>query len=207
MAFRKKQLGTFIFVLLWTLLVLYPRPAELVTSMRRLIAPPVDPRAVEKIISFLPSREDPAQVEKFILQEFPYRYDWQNYNLPWYFPTAEEAMKKGTGDCKTRFIILASTLEALGISYEAFISPSHIWVYYEGKKDSSIENKEAVLIRRDGEKLRLRLPEISWLENLEVFYEAFWLHMPLRKKITLLCGFIFAFYLYLCPLFDIKKTC
>lgn len=196
MALRRKQLGTFIFVLLWTLLVLYPRPAELLTSMRRLLAPPVDPQAVEKIIFLLPSKEDPALVEKFILQEFPYLYDWQNFNLPWYFPTAEEAMEKGGGDCKTRFIILASTLEALGISYETFISPSHIWVYYEGKKDSGIENKEAALIRWDGEKLSLKVPEeVSWPENLEIFYEAFWLHMPLRKKITLLCGFIFAFYL------------
>ena len=169
MAIRKKKLGPFLFVLLWTLLVLYPCPTELVTSIRRLIAPPVDPQAVEKIISLLPSRKDPALVERFILQKFPYQYDWQNYNLPWYFPTAEEAMKKGTGDCKTRFIILASTFEALGISYEAFISPSHIWVYYEGKKENSIENKKAVLIRRDGEKLSLKLPEISWLENLEVF--------------------------------------
>lgn len=197
---RKKHfVGPFIFVLLWTLLVLYPRPTDLAASIHRLFEPSANPLAVEKIIPLLPSKEDPALVEEFILQVFPYRYDWLNYNIPWYFPTAEEAMEKGAGDCKTRFIILASTLEALDIPYEAFISPSHIWVHYEGKKENRIENKEAVLMRQDGEKFSFELPEINWQENLKITCEAYWFPMPLRKKITLLCGFVFAFYLYLTP--------
>ncbi len=195
----KKHLGIFIFILLWTLLVLYPRPADLSASIYRLFKPPTNPQAVEKLISLLPDREDPALVEKFILQEISYRYDWLNYNLPWYFPTAKEAMEKGTGDCKTRFIILASTLEALAIPYQPYISPSHIWADYEGKKENDTENEKAILLRRDGNRLRFERPEINWRENAQLFYEVYWRQMPLRKKITLLAGFIFAFYLYRCP--------
>jgi len=197
LTFPGKRLSSLLFVLLWTLLVLYPRPADLATSICRLLIPPTDPLAAEKLIPRLPSRDDPALVEEFIMQEFPYCYDWQNYNLPWYFPTAEEAIEKGAGDCKTRFIILASTLEALDIPYEAFISPSHIWVYYQGKEENPVESRAAVLFYRDGGKLRFKLPEVNWRESLNVFYEGFWSYMPLRKKIILFSGFIFVLYFYI----------
>ncbi|HHU75540.1 MAG TPA: hypothetical protein GXZ24_01390 [Firmicutes bacterium] len=196
---KKYPIRSIVFFLLWMLLVLYPCPADLATSIYRLFAIPTDPLAVEKILSLLPNREDPALVERFILQSFPYRFDWLNYNRPWYFPTAEEAMEKGAGDCKTRFIILASTLEALDIPYEFFFSPSHIWVYYEGKKESSMENRKAALVHKGGDKLYFRLPKINWQENMALICEAYWFPMPPRKKIALLCGFIFSLYLYQAP--------
>ena len=206
MTFPGKRLGPLIFAFFWTLLVLYPRPADLLTSIHRLFIPPTDPQAVEKLIPLLPSSDNPALVEDFILQEFPYRYDWLNYNRPWYFPTAAEALEKNAGDCKTRFIILASTLEALGISYETFISPYHIWVYYEGKTENSIENKEAVLLRSDGGKIRVKFPEIKWQESSKIFYEAFWEKMPFIKKVNLICGVLFSVYFYMITLWDIKNT-
>ena len=108
-------------------------------------------------------------------------------------------MEKGAGDCKTRFIILASTLEALDIPYEFFFSPSHIWVSYEGKGENPTENKEAALMHKGGEKLSLKFPEMNWQEDMTLFCEAYWFPMPLRKKITLLCGYVFAFFLCLAP--------
>lgn len=191
------------FALLWIFLVLYPRPTALGESIYRLFQFPSSPPNVEHInydmtMEIDPTTEAPA-IERYILQQVPYMYDWQVYNLPWYFPTTSEALQKGMGDCKTRLVILVLTFESLGIPYEVYLSPSHIWIYYEGKKETRIENKEVTLLINDGENIRFQMPTVYWRHNFEAFWEAFWTHMPLDRKVSLLAGLSFSFLLSLTP--------
>ncbi|MEW5922127.1 MAG: transglutaminase domain-containing protein [Bacillota bacterium] len=195
---KNRRLALF-FLLLWSFLVLYPRPTALGESLYRLIVPPVETGAVVPLISGLPSGADPAALEKYILETFPYQHDWQVYGYPWYFPTTAEAVQKGKGDCKTRFIVLASLFEALQVPYELFISPTHIWIYYVGKEETSLENLEVALFYRDDDKLTFKLPRMNWRESAAVTWEAFWVYMPPQRKRLLYTGLVFALLLYLTP--------
>lgn len=193
------------FSIAWVLFTLYPRPALLGQSIYRIFYPPVDAHAVQHLVSELPDFQNPAELEKHILAQTPYQYDWQTYNMPWYFPGPEEALQKGTGDCKTRLIVLASTFEALSIPYELHTSPVHIWIHYEGKVESPIENKAAALYMHDGEQFRFQLPLIDWGHGLEMFWEAFWKVMPVERKITLLFGLGYSVILFFYPQSPARK--
>lgn len=174
------------FLLLWTLLVLYPNPGRLVISVARIARPPVDPAAVEHLLPSAP--RDPREAERFVLATFPYQYDWQTYNVPWYFPTVAEALAKGTGDCKTRFVIFASLLEAMDVPYRQTMSLTHFWVHYEGKEETSIERDQYAWLIRDEEGTRLQLPREEPGEIWDAFREAFWDHMPGPRKALLVAG-------------------
>ncbi len=187
------------FALAWFLLTLYPRPGLLGLSLYRTFQPPVDSGAVELLLSELPAFQDPVELEKHLLATIPYQYDWQTYNMPWYFPHPAEALLQGTGDCKTRLIVLASTFEALSIPYVLHVSPVHIWIDYEGKIETSIEHEAAALYVHDGERFRFQLPDIDWRQGWKMFWEAFWTAMPRQKKITLLLGLSYAALLFFTP--------
>ena len=103
---RNRRLAL-VFLLLWSYLILYPNPFALGASLYRFFWPPVEADAVVPLLEGLPEGAGPAELEKYILKNFPYQYDWQVYGYPWYFPSAAEAVQKGKGDCKTRFIVLA----------------------------------------------------------------------------------------------------
>ena len=195
---RNRRLAL-VFLLLWTFLVLYPRPTALGESLYRLMAPPVEAGAVIPLLHAVSADEKPAKLEEYILEAFPYHYDWQVYGFPWYFPTAAEAVEKGKGDCKTRFIVLASLFEALEVPYELFISPTHIWINYAGKEESSMENLEAALFYRDDDKLVFKLPQVDWRESAALTWEAFWGYMPLQRKQLLFAGLAFALLLFFTP--------
>ncbi len=188
-----------VFALTWILLTLYPRPTMLGQSLYRVFNPPVDADAVQQLVLGLPDFDSPDQLEQHLLDQVPYQYDWQTYNLPWYFPSLEEAVLKGAGDCKTRLIILASTFEALTIPYELHTSPVHIWISYPGKIESSIENEAAAMYVLDGERVRFQLPQIDWAHGAEVFWKAFWTAMPLDRKIALLLGLGYSTALFFQP--------
>ena len=188
-----------IFLLSWTFLVLYPRPAALGESIYRLFVPPVQIDAVTPLIPGLPADADPIELERHILATFPYYHDWQVYGYPWYFPTTAEAMQKGKGDCKTRFIVLASVFETLQVPYELLISPTHIWISYAGKEDTAIENMEAALFSRDGEETTFKLPRVDWLASAAITWEAFWVYMPPQRKTALYAGLAFSLLIFLKP--------
>jgi hypothetical protein len=184
--------------LFWIFLVLYPRPMALGDSIYRLIYPPVDAKAAESLIPLLPDPYDPEAIEIFVLKNIPYSYDWQAYDLPWYFPTVEEALQNKKGDCKTRFIVLASLFEALFIPYELYISPTHIWINYEGKQDNRIENLDSAVFYYDHSgKPAFKIPQIDWKGSVDAFWEAFWLHMPAPRKNALLSGLAFSAFLFI----------
>ena len=178
-----------IFAVIWIFLTLYPNPAALSLSLYRVFDPPVNPSAVDNILPELPNPSDPSSIEKYILAEFPYKHDWKVYNYPWYYPTTEEALQKDKGDCKTRFIIIASIFESLSIPYELFASPSHIWIHYAGKRETEIENQQVAMFQYDGKEFAIQLPQrFNILRNLENFWKAFFAPMPIHRQKLLLTG-------------------
>ena len=126
--------------ILWIIFVLYPNPLNFVISVRRVLNFDADPDAVEFMLKDFPS--EPAAIEKAVLAGIPYRYDWELYSMPWYCPTIEEVLERREGDCKARALVLASVLEAKNIPYQVHSSPMHIWVDYEDKQETSIENTQ-----------------------------------------------------------------
>lgn len=112
--------------------------------------------------------------------------------MPWYFPTAEQVLERGEGDCKARALILASIFEAKGIPYEISLSPMHAWVDYEGKRESSIENPEVKFYQRDPEtgERWFQVPDIDPGEVLDSFWQGFWHPMPGLRKALLVLGLI-----------------
>jgi hypothetical protein len=143
---------------------------------------------VESLAASLPS--DPAAIERAVLETLPYHYDWDVYGMPWYFPTVDEALENGEGDCKARAIVLASVLEAKGIPYRIDSSPTHVWVDYDGKVGNSLENPGAGFYEvnpQTGAK-SLHLPKISITEVMGTFWEGFWPPMPVARKALLISG-------------------
>jgi len=175
-------------LVLWVLLILYPNPVQLVASIQRTIDPSIDPECVASLAQEMP--DDPAAVELAVCQMFPYSYDWQSHGMPWYFPTVQEVVEKGQGDCKARALVTASILEQKGIPYSLQFSPIHMWVEYEGKESNSLENSGALFYGLDpdtGERV-VRLPGISLKEAAEASWNGFWPPMPLLRKALMLGG-------------------
>lgn len=175
-----------LFLVIWTLFVLYPNPFKLGVSVARIFSPPVSPEGVASLTTELP--DDPQEIERFVLKEFPYQYDWKTYNVPWYFPTVEEAVRAGTGDCKTRFVVLASIFEYLDVPYTRTVSLTHFWVAYEGKEETGIERTEYAWFISDDEGTRFQVPRERTRDVWDAFREAFWDYMPTVRKVLFVMG-------------------
>ena len=176
--------------ILWILLVLYPNPLNLVISIQRVFNFNAAPGAVEFMLNDLPS--DPASIEKAVLVRIPYRHDWELHGMPWYFPTIEKVLERGEGDCKARALVLASVLKAKNIPYEVNQSPIHVWVKYEGKQETSIENDQVKFYQRDPEtgERQFQIPDIGLSEVMDSFWQAFWGPMPDGRKALLISGLL-----------------
>ncbi|MGA2670473.1 MAG: transglutaminase domain-containing protein [Dehalococcoidia bacterium] len=176
--------------ILWILFVLYPNPLNLIISIHRVLNFDADPGAVASILNDFPS--DPVDIEKAVLARIPYHHDWEVYGMPWYCPTVEEVLKKGEGDCKGRALVLASVLEAENITYQISLSPIHVWVDYQGKNKTSIENAQVEFYQYDPEtgKRQFQIPHIALSEVMDSFWEAFWDPMPDYRKALLISGLL-----------------
>jgi hypothetical protein len=176
--------------ILWILFVLYPNPLNLVISIHRVLNFDADPNAVEFMVNNVSS--DPVDIEKAVLAKIPYRHDWEVYGMPWYCPTTEQVLEKGEGDCKGRALVLASVLEAKNITYEIRSSPMHIWVDYEGKHETSIENAQVEFYQYDPETgaRQFQVPHIKLSEANDAFWETFWGPMPEARKALLISGLL-----------------
>jgi len=176
-----------IFVL-WILFVLYPNPLNLIISIQRVLNFDADPGAVEFMLNDFSS--DPAAIEKAVLARIPYRYDWELYSMPWYCPIVEEVLERGEGDCKARALVLASVLEAKSIPYQVHSSPMHIWVDYEDKQQTSIENAQVEFYQYDPEtgERRFQIPDISPVKLMGTWQQQFWTTMPDGRKALLISG-------------------
>jgi hypothetical protein len=177
-------------LVLWILFVLYPNPANLVISIDRVFSLEAKPSAVEFMLNDLPS--DPVEIEKAVLAGIPYRHDWEVYGMPWYCPTVEQVLARGEGDCKSRALVLASVLEARGVSYQIHISPIHVWVDCEGKNETPIENVEVGYYGYDPEtgERQFKLPHIGLSQVMNSFWRAFWGPMPNARKALLISGLV-----------------
>jgi hypothetical protein len=175
-------------LILWILFVLYPNPSKLMISIHRLFIPEINPVAVKTMLDDLPSA--PVIIERAVLGKIPYRYDWEVYGMPWYFPSVEEVLEKGEGDCKARALVLASIFEAKNIPYRVNLSPIHIWVEYEGKMETTLENPRANFYYYNPEtgESSLQFPEIELREVMNSFWHGFWSSMPVARKALLLSG-------------------
>ncbi len=176
--------------ILFILFVLYPNPLNLIISIQRVRNFDADPNTVQFMLKDLPS--DPVDIEKAILAKIPYRHDWEVYGMPWYCPTVEQVLEKGEGDCKARALVLASVLEAENISYQVDLSPIHVWVDYQGKNETSIENPQVEFYQYDPEtgKTKFQIPHISPSEVMDSFWQAFWDPMPDGRKALLIGGLL-----------------
>jgi len=176
--------------ILWIIFVLYPNPLNFIISVQRLLNFDADPGAVEFMLNDFPS--DPVAVEKAVLAGIPYRHDWEVYSMPWYCPTIEEVLERGEGDCKARALVLASVLEAKNIPYQVNLSPIHVWVNYEGKQETSIENDQVEFYRYDPEtgERQLQIPDIGLSKVMDSFWRAFWTPMPDSRKALLIGGIL-----------------
>lgn len=180
----------FILILvLWILFVLYPNPVNLAVSVARLITPAVDPSSVTPLLQELNTTE-PVMIEREVLEKIPYRYDWEVYGMPWYFPTTAEVLKRGEGDCKARTLILASIFKAKDIPYRINCSPIHMWVDYQGKEPTSLENTEVRFYQQDPEtgKRLFQFPDIPFSDIIDSLQDSFWEPMPLARRLLLLLG-------------------
>jgi len=190
-AFKKafRRYFPLIFIL-WIVFVLYPNPLKLIISIQRVLNFDADPGAVEFLVNDFPS--DPIAIERAVLTKIPYRYDWEIYSMPWYCPTIEEILERGEGDCKARALVLASVLEVKNIPYQVHSSPTHIWVEYENKQETSIENAQVEFYQYDPEtsERRFRIPDIGLSEVLDPFWRAFWEPMPDGRKALLILGLL-----------------
>jgi len=175
-------------LILWIIFVLYPNPLNFIFSIERLRNFDADPGAVEFMLNDFPS--DPVAIEKAVLAKIPYRHDWTVYNMPWYCPTIEEVLEQGTGDCKSRALVLASVLEAKNISYQMNLSPTHVWVNYESKQDTSIENDQVEFYQYDPEtgERRFKIPHIGPSRVMNAFWQSFWDPMPEGRRALLISG-------------------
>ncbi|HED23661.1 MAG TPA: hypothetical protein ENN91_00880 [Firmicutes bacterium] len=176
-------------IFFWILVVLYPNPCRLAASVYRLSNPPVSRTETAWLAEQLRDSA-PEEVREIVYSILPYNFDWEVYHMPWYFPTLEEALQKGTGDCKARYILFASLLEELEIPYQKKISFTHIWAAYEGMPETLIENEREVLFTVDKKGHRtFNIPRADIKRSWHSFYRGFWEVMPIEKKILLMAGF------------------
>jgi hypothetical protein len=176
--------------ILWIFFVLYPNPVDLIISIHRVLNFDADPGAVELVVNDFPS--DPVDIEQAVLARIPYRHDWELYGMPWYCPTVEQVLEKGKGDCKARALVLASVLEAKNITYQIRSSPMHIWVDYESKQETSIENAQVEFYQYDPEtgERQFQMPHVELSELMDSFWQSFWDPMPDYRKALLISGLL-----------------
>jgi hypothetical protein len=179
-----------VFLILWILFALYPNPLKLIISIQRVFNLDVEPGAVEFMLNDFPSA--PAAIEEAVLARIPYHYDWELYGVPWYFPTIKEVLQKGKGDCKARALVLASIFEARNIPYRVNLSPIHIWVDYEGRDETSIENAKVKFYQQDPEtgESWFQFPEIKLRESMDSIWRSFWRPMPGGRRALLISGLL-----------------
>ena len=184
---KKRIAVAIIFISLWTLFVLYPNPYRLGVSGARIINPAVNPKAVAHLLDELP--ESPREIEIYVLREIvPYQYDWQSYGVPFYFPRVEEVLARGRGDCKSRFVVLASIFEALDIPYEKSFSLSHFWITYEGKVETRLESVENAFLVQGDQGMSLQIPRERLEDSFNTIKAGFWDAMPSHRQGLLFMG-------------------
>ena len=157
-------------------------------SVRNTLQPRVEPHAAAALARTLP--DDPQAIEAYVLdRQVPYAYDWQSAGVPWYFPTASEALRAGRGDCESRALVLASLLTAKGIPNELRMSLDHIWVDYPGKQANAMENDGVQFAGRQDGRFFLHWPADFHLgQEVADQVAIFWTPAPWGRVLLLAVG-------------------
>ncbi|TVR29428.1 MAG: hypothetical protein EA404_14700 [Spirochaetaceae bacterium] len=185
-------LPAILFFLAWVLFALYPEPADLVTSIYRVFRPPVDAEYARQHAHLFADLNETAEIDLRVNELFPYQYDWVTFGKPWYFPTVAEAFSHMAGDCKTRLVVLASVLDSRNTPYHIAVSPTHVWIEYDGKRESTIENAQVAFFATGGEQTLALPAQFDLRRSARSFWTAFWHYMPSHKKLSLAVGFVLA---------------
>jgi len=164
-----------------------------------LLNPPREPAAVAELAAALP--DDHAAVEAFSQSRVPYHTAWDLYGLFWYFPTVEETLAAGGGDCQAEALLTASILEAKGLPYTLHYSFDHVWVDYPGRPGAGMEDPATAIASVSGDGWLRGLPDRFPLgEIVRARLEYHWDPMPPLRKILLLIGLLGAVVLAEWPL-------
>jgi transglutaminase-like putative cysteine protease len=163
--------------------VAYPRPALAARTLRHARRPGIDPDAVASLAAALP--DDPDAVREHVVRRLvPFAHDWEVYGVPYYFPTLPEVLERGRGDCKSQAVLIASLLAAKDIPHRLLVSPDHIWVEYEGKQATAMEDPAvAVAEFRDGRWHALRPSRLRLRANTRVSTAAYWGAAPRARRL------------------------
>lgn len=171
----------------WALFVCYPDPRVLWAAIRHTARPPVDAEAVREWSRTLP--DDPAAIERAVLERVQYAVPWQSWGAPWVFASPAQTLMKGVGDCQARAVVLASVLAAKGIPFQLRASLDHMWVEYPKKAPNQLENAAKTLwAKGEGGGFRFRVPRVDWGESWRIEREYFWDMAPWSRRLMLLIG-------------------
>ena len=165
--------------------------AKLFNSIERIYNPPISSEAVSQELLEKANGMENNEIENFVREKIPFQYDWETFNLPWYYPRVEEVLANETGDCKSRMILLASIFEALEENYEFRYSFNHFWLHYDKKEEGYIERDEVYLY---SDEEGFQLPDFQ-LDVTYRSYKNFMELMPLGRKILFLAGFFVPYWI------------
>lgn len=176
-----------VLVAAWVGAVVYPDPRPFFNSISRLGNPPVDARAAAEMAAGLP--DDYKAVENYVSSYVAWQPAWTVYGLPWYFPTVDEVIADGAGDCQAEAILTASIFKAKGMPYTLHYSFDHVWVDYPGKGVTALEDPATSFVSDGGEGWLAGLPDKIPLWSILKQRTAFhWTPMPLVQKLLILAG-------------------
>lgn len=189
----RRNLLALLAMLVWVGLVLYPDPRVFVTSVGRLIRPPIDAEAVRGLAATLPA--DPHAIERFSTDYVRYASAWDVYHQPWYFPTVKEVLAGRAGDCQAQALLTASLMKAKGLPFTLRYSFDHVWVDYPGRQVSSVLTDPGTAFLSGGGKgwfasLPDKLPIRDIVDQRLAFH---WFPMPADRKGALLAGVLILF--------------
>lgn len=122
-----------------SLATLYPKFWLLPRWLARLgdfdrVVDPYDPALtkLEQRLSVLPSNADlrhvAAAIEKLVIEQIPYAFDWETWGVVDYLPTVAEVFARGREDCDGRAVVAASLLRRLGYQAQLVSDLKHTWV-------------------------------------------------------------------------------
>lgn len=169
----------------------YPHPALLLRTLRNARRPDIDADAVRDLAAQAP--DDPDRIAALVRERLvPFAYDWDVYNVPYYFPTLPEVLRHGRGDCKSQVLVLAGLLAAKGVDFRLLVSFDHIWADYAGKRPAPMEDPAVAVAEYRAGRWHARRPSrLAARAHLRISSEVYWSAAPrARRSLLLVAGLL-----------------